>query len=967
MRDHYIKNINYVKAGKIYLSNPSEFQGIFCGTDEPTEHIPQYNKVKGGTMRFNMTILAKKKYRTKIFKIINKDCLLGWFFVFIFFATQNNCLYGEKSPVFGMISFQPRSGEFLIDTTIVYTAAPDEQRGPHIAFDGVNYFVVWADRRSGISYDVYGARVRPDGTVLDPNGIAISSGPWDEFQPNVCFDGVNYFVVWADKRNGSYWDLYGARINREGVILDTLGFPINTEPNSQTQPSIAFDGTNYLIAWTDNRYSLIDLNIYGSRISPSGVVLDPAGFPICSAPGWQYGTDIAFDGTNYLVVWADFRESYNTNITGARVSPGGIVLDEISISSAPDHQDMPGVAFDGNNFFVVWEDLRNHSHYDIYGTRINRNGIVLDPSGIPISTAINRQQGAQVAFDGTNYLVVWLDYRNNSLQYPDIYGTRVTPNGTVLEPSGITISNAVSSQEYPELAFGGINYLIAWTDWRGVSADIYGARMASNGTVLDPAGILISIGTNFEERPVVVFDGNNYLVAWEDNRNGSYDIYGMRVTQTGMILNPYPITISNSPGSQTNIAATFGGSNYFVVWEDNRDGEYNIYGARISPSGTVLDPAGIPISTATGDQRFPSVAFDGTNYLVVWHDDRNYSDIYGARVSTGGTVLDPSGFRIGTGANYRARPNLIFGNTTYLVVWVDYRNDPYTGNIYGARVDTNGTVLDPSGILVSNSSVAPEKPGLAFDGTNYMVLWSDYRNGNADIYGTRVSTAGSVLDPQGIPICVAPNVQNLPAAIFNSTNYFIVWQDYRNNEWDIYGAKVNVNGNVIGNFDVSLQTGRQNSPAVAHGIGGNGLIVYAGWCDYINGNPAKTTHIWGKIYPFVGTKESLPYVGPRVSLLQIYPNPFNAELRIRIRVSDSFINMFNSDIKSQTPSLKIYNTSGCLVREYHNLSPYLQSGFNQLQINWDGTDNEGHQLPNGIYFITFDGMDIAPIKIVRIK
>ena len=47
--------------------------------------------------------------------------------------------------------------------------------------------------------------------------------------------------------------------------------------------------------------------------------------------------------------------------------------------------------------------------------------------------------------------------------------------------------------------------------------------------------------------------------------------------------------------------------------------------------------ADFPITTSLSGQVFPEIAFDGTNYLVVWDDSRNITsskaDIFGAFVS----------------------------------------------------------------------------------------------------------------------------------------------------------------------------------------------------------------------------------------------------------------------------------------------------------------------------------------------
>ena len=104
-----------------------------------------------------------------------------------------------------------------------------------------------------------------------------------------------------------------------------------------------------------------------------------------AAPGGQFRPALAFDGTNMLVVWEDVR--FSDSIAGARVSPEGTVLDqeEIRISVAPNLQADPDVAFGGDNYLVAWQDERTAGYRDIYAARVDRDGIVLEPDGIPIS------------------------------------------------------------------------------------------------------------------------------------------------------------------------------------------------------------------------------------------------------------------------------------------------------------------------------------------------------------------------------------------------------------------------------------------------------------------------------------------------------------------------------------------------------------------------------------------------------
>ena len=357
------------------------------------------------------------------------------------------------------------------------------QFAPAVAFDGTNYLVVWQEERTS-SWDVYGARVSPAGTVLDQGGIVISTAPGNQYEPTVAFDGTNYLVTWCDSRSGTdNRDIYGARVSPAGSVLDPAGIAISTAAGAQTSPALAFDGTNYLVAWTSEGMP------YGARVSRAGAVLDPAGIAIAPAAPDARDPSVAFDGTNYLVAWGE--RGYD--IYGARVSPAGSVLDanRIAISTAVgfQFQEFPALAFDGTNYLVAWQaDRCGCRNLDVYGARVSSAGAVLDPDGIPISTAGFTQKAPSVAFDGANYLVAWEDARSG-LDW-DAYGARVSPAGAVLDSNAIGISTVAGEDRTPALAFDGTNYLVAWEGYR-FGYLIWGARVSRAGTVLDQEQIPI--------------------------------------------------------------------------------------------------------------------------------------------------------------------------------------------------------------------------------------------------------------------------------------------------------------------------------------------------------------------------------------------------------------------------------------------------------------------------------------------
>jgi len=377
-------------------------------------------------------------------------------------------------------------------------------------------------------------------------------------KPGIGFDGTNYLVVSCREEELSA-NIIGVLISTDGEIESSFQIAdLNPVYGcSQQRPSVAFDGTNYLAVFSQVT-ATGSRSVVGARITPAGTVLDgPSGFTILTAI--SDSAAVAFDGSSFLVVSARFSSDTLHDIVGAKLSTDGHVLDEFPIFTAPGGQVFSSVAFDGTNYFVIWSDTRSGSPVgpdaDIYGTRVSPEGFVLDPEGIPVSTALGSQSSPHIIFDGNNYIAVWHDTRNDPDIFPpvlDIYGTRITPDGFPLDGSpdtgGIAIATHPYPQTHPVVSFDGTNYVVTWemSFFYNEPVGIFAARVSTNGILIDgppdDGGILISEPSCFACRlvwPNSLFSGRNILLTWVNNTEvagTAKDIVGVLVTSSAVQL-----------------------------------------------------------------------------------------------------------------------------------------------------------------------------------------------------------------------------------------------------------------------------------------------------------------------------------------------------------------------------------------------------------------------------------------------
>ena len=367
-----------------------------------------------------------------------------------------------------------------------------------------------------------------------------------------------------------------------------------------------------------------------------------------------------------------------------------IRANDFAISTANGIQCVPAVAKSESNWLVVWQDNRNlKNEGDLYAQIVSFNGELIDTDFV-ISIANFAQYKPAVASNGVNYLVVWEDGRNGDVGYEDIYGQLVVCSGGLVD-TNFPISTAPGQQLWSDVASDGENFLVVWTDYRNGSPDIYGQLLTGSGSLIDTS-FPISTANSAQWAPEVVWSDSNYLVVWCDYRDWPARVRGQRISHSGALSgNDFIVSTDSTPHYYPDVA--WDGLNYLVVWHNNTGSSRDIYGQLISNEGVAVGTT-FSISTANSAQYYPRVAVDGTTYLVIWIDERICTPfyqcgIYGQRVALDGRSVDTN-FCITTTAGTMLPFALNTVSDKHFVIWSDYRDMQVNSDIYGMFIPSMG-------------------------------------------------------------------------------------------------------------------------------------------------------------------------------------------------------------------------------------------------------------------------------------
>ncbi|MDI3284493.1 hypothetical protein [Polyangium sp. 15x6] len=741
--------------------------------------------------------------------------------------------------------------------TPLFGPAGFAENSTSVAFDGTQHLAVWYDGR-GAPATIYGARVMPDGTVLDPYGLGLATGN----EPRVAVGGGVFLVAF---RSGA--ELQAVRVDPSGAVLDPTPITIGSVGSAGQGFGVTYAAGQFVAAWSSTD---APAGLRHARITPAGAVLDPGGIVSVTGPTWSFsGLGLAAAGADTLMVWHS-----NGNLRGARIDAQGVVLDPSGVDLAPsvagvptgdEFISAPAVVFDGTNHLVAWETAWTERTFHTL-----RVSAAAAPLGAPNTLAIT-------------------DPVNDELM-----------GVALVETSSGFLMTSSSRWEVELVEAGGTLRLL---------------RLDAQGSFLDPApSILTTTGRDL----AITSDGTNAFFAWSAFASTDYgapdfaDIVGARFAMDGTQIDATPVLISASANSQTDVSLAWNGQNYVVAWEDDRDyaapGSMDIVATRISPAGQALDTSGLPMATGPLHQRDPRVISDGQSTLLVWSAfDRQagaveeQNSLRAARVDSQGMLLDNPPIELGEyqvvaatkvagdtllvlqyafGGLYSARipfridaqgsvtelsalpwgfsGALASDGASSLYVWGADPNGTGSGNptiLRASRLDANATMLDPSGLTVAIPNEMLCGFNVAFGGGVYLIAWRAFDLGTKVTRerAARVTPDGMILDSQGLLLdehpdplgyngCRFSHWEQRPSVAFDGSVFVVArFAPGASARHDILrGVTVAPDGTVSAPFDISTEPGIVKPVELASRGDGETLAAFS---RFVEGAPYDSVRV----------------------------------------------------------------------------------------------------------------------------
>lgn len=665
-----------------------------------------------------------------------------------------------------------------------------EQTAPRVASNGRGFLAVWEDRRGGFNGPIYATPLDSDGRPLVALGRRIGNGS----SPVITADGAGYAIAWIDSGT--------IRLLR----VDESANPIESIPARAAGEVSAFvciysplalldistNGTTYVIRWTSYCYATYYVTLLVQRDAP------PRSLTLDATKSWSLKPAGAttFTTLHESEIESDLQLAWTVfNETGVVSSRPLLRFSRATAYTAAASEDRVLFARRGT-------DAESDS---LFIKIIDSLGNVIAPeTTIHIGAAVS---AICAHWDGREFLV---DVRFDAAL--SVY--RIGADGKLLSAQPYALSSTAIAN--PAFATNGSSGLYVWPDRRFSGYGDIVSRVATDRSEAN----LVSLSGRAQIGVQVATAGSHRMAVWSD---------GLPREISGT-LDGAPLSIASAPGGVIGLPAVIAGDRSFLVaWRDHPANAANLHllARRYAFDGTPLDAqplvlasdlglpaATLPFMSDAGDR--PGIAFDGTSFLVAAGDDPK--SIRLVRVDAASGASQSASYQSPrTNATGIGSVRVVPGADHWLVIFTSMTNlntvdelgalsvsaslasvrrlplefiVPVNDEFFSLVPDPErmayafiGTGLELVQITPNAQKLRyvrlrndyPLRFELAWNGSEYVLAFTDYNQGQPRVRVIRLSAEGMALDAEPIDIASGVAFYLQPSIAVTANGVFIAY------------------------------------------------------------------------------------------------------------------------------------------------------------------------------------------------
>ncbi len=332
------------------------------------------------------------------------------------------------------------------------------------------------------------------------------------------------------------------------------------------------------VVWRDNRHG--NREIFYKRSTDGGITWG-GDIRLTNNTAVSEDVAIAVSGSYIHVVWSDLRDG-NAEIYYKRSVNGGATWGaDTRLTFQFNESAGPSIAVSGNTVYVVWHDTRD-GNYEIY-TKSSADSGDTWGADLRLTNTATISEFACISVSGANVHVTWEEETSGDWTY-EIHYIRSSDGGNTWgNDTRITWDDDESLN--PCIAAHGNFIHLSWYDDRDGNDEIYYTQSLDGGLSWGTDTRLTN-AVNTSYRPSVCTDGQNVHISWIDYRDGNNEVYYIKSSNNGTDWE-LELRLTNNSAYSWRSSIALAGPVVHVIWEDTRDGNYEIY-YKQDPTGSEM-------------------------------------------------------------------------------------------------------------------------------------------------------------------------------------------------------------------------------------------------------------------------------------------------------------------------------------------------------------------------------------------